>query len=319
MFNFGIVGAGIIAQSHIEAISRHNECRLIAIADVVKERAENAVIGTGARAYADYKEMAENEKLDAVILNLPHFLHCDVSVFFLERGIHTLVEKPMANTVAECEKMIESSIKSGAKLAIAHPQRFFEANRRVKRFIEDETFGKLTMMTEVRNTFYFNENRPKWFLDKEKAGGGILMNYFAHTLDKWFYILDKPVEEVYAQCGSFMEGYEIEGNAQILLKFNGGISGGATFCAYNTPPAYETIYYFNHGTVKLEGTSKLCIAKEDKFDEIECDNYNEVFALQLGEFIKYINNEKSDIVLPERGMEIIKTINKAYNEYPQSK
>ena len=99
MFKIGLVGTGIIADFHKKAIEKNSEVIITAVCDIDIRKAENAAEGTNASVYTDYKEMAEKESLDCVILNLPHFLHRDVTVYFLNKGISVLVEKPMANTV----------------------------------------------------------------------------------------------------------------------------------------------------------------------------------------------------------------------------
>ena len=75
MYSFGMIGTGIIAGCHLEAIAAHTRTRLAAVADVVRPRAEAAAAPFGAAVYTDYHQMLENEHLDAVIINLPHGLH----------------------------------------------------------------------------------------------------------------------------------------------------------------------------------------------------------------------------------------------------
>ena len=128
----------------------------------------------------------------------PHFLHCEASVFFLEHGLDVLVEKPMANTVAECDKMLEAEKKSGKKLAVGHVQRFFNANRVLKEMINSGELGKLSIASERRTVNYFDDKRPEWFLHKKTAGGGIIMNYGAHALDKLMYLTGADIAELEA-------------------------------------------------------------------------------------------------------------------------
>ena len=179
MFKIGLVGTGIIADFHKKAIDKNSEVIITAVCDIDIRKAENAAEGTNASVYTDYKEMAEKESLDCVILNLPHFLHRDVTVYFLNKGISVLVEKPMANTVAECEEMIEAANKTSAKFGIGHVQKYFDCYRMVKDIVDKNTLGKLCSITETRNIHYFTDVRPKWFLNKKLAGGGI----GSHVLD----------------------------------------------------------------------------------------------------------------------------------------
>ena len=149
MFRIGIVGAGRICEAHEKAIQKHPEAQLVAVADLDLEIAQLVAGPHGAAAYTDYHRMARETEMDAVILNLPHYLHCEATVFFLEAGIHVLVEKPMAICVQECDRMIEAARRTGKKLAVGHVQRYYSSLGQVKKFVEDCRFGKLCMITET--------------------------------------------------------------------------------------------------------------------------------------------------------------------------
>ena len=130
MLNIAIVGTGIIGLSHITAMEKSNSCRLSAICDVNEEVVKSLAKEKNVPYFLDYHDIPSSTvEVDAVILNLPHFLHCEATVFFLEHGIHVLCEKPMANTAQECDLMIQASEKSGKKLGIGHVQRFLPANQ----------------------------------------------------------------------------------------------------------------------------------------------------------------------------------------------
>ena len=143
MLRIAIVGTGSIATAHISAIEKIPECKLVALCDLNEPKVKALSEKFGIPYFLDYKEIPTKVDCDAVILNLPHGLHMSASVFFLNSGIHVLVEKPMANTIEECDAMNEAAEKSGTKLAVAHIQRFFEANRTVKEIIDSGKLGKL--------------------------------------------------------------------------------------------------------------------------------------------------------------------------------
>lgn len=309
MLKLGIVGAGIIGKSHGEAILKNKDCQLAAVCDTVIARAEEVAAPHGAVCYTDYKDMCAHEKLDAVILNLPHFLHHDVTVYFLEQGIHVLVEKPMAMSVEECDSMTAAAEKSGAKLAVGHVQRYFSAYDRVKELVENGKYGKLCMITEVRNVEYLTNERPKWFLDKKLAGGGIVMNYGAHTLDKIMYVTGERVTEVHSLLDNPLSSDSIEINAQILLKLTGGISANITYCGCPGPRAYETVFYFTNGVAKVEGGVDFCLYENGEFVNYGGTRY--LLEEQLAEFVKYVRGEESRVVTPEYGREIIRVLEKA--------
>ena len=122
MIRIGLIGVGSVGELHKWAIDEHPECELTAICNRTLSKAEKLAEGSSAHCYSDYKVMMEQEALDAVIVNLPHDMHHDVTNYILERGVSVLVEKPMAMNVAECESMIKTAKKHGVVLAVGHVQ-----------------------------------------------------------------------------------------------------------------------------------------------------------------------------------------------------
>lgn len=318
MYKIGIVGAGAMGDAHKKAIEKNEGVVMTAVCDLALERAEELVRGTDARAYSDYKDMCEKEKLDAVILNLPHFLHREVSIYFLEHKVAVLVEKPMAMTVSECDAMIATAKKNNTPLAVGHVQRYFECYRELRKIILSGRLGSFCHMTETRNIEYFSR-RPKWFLDKKLAGGGIIMNYGAHTLDKLFYTLGAEAEEVYATGNNFLTDDSIEASAQMSLKLKGGTGAAFTYCGCNVPSHYETYFYFTNGAAKIVGGEVLYISEGGKpYEKVELDYENvfdRVMELQMAEFIKLLNGEETEVVAPEYGRRIIAVLEKAVNQF----
>lgn len=313
MYKIGVIGTGIIGHTHLRTISQSDECEIAAVVDVNPEKAESAAKEYGVPFYTDYKEIKES--IDAVIINLPHFLHCEVSCYFLGKGIHVLCEKPMATSVSECVKMKEAADKNGAKLAIGHVQRFFGANEVLRNMYKEEKFGKLAMINERRNTNYFSESRPRWFLDKKLAGGGIMMNYGAHGLDKLFTLMgDTKITSLHANCGNLLDGYDVEGHAQVYLEFENGISSVMTYSAYSDFEVNETTYYFRDGAVRVYNSNNIEIATNGKFEPYEFTEEYPPFVKQLHQFVRYIEGKESTIPTPEFGTRVIETIKKVYGE-----
>lgn len=307
----GIVGAGKIAKDHTAAIEKNANCELCAVADVALERARE-LAGSGAECFADYKQMCEQVQLDAVILNLPHFLHCEVSKYFLLKGVHVLCEKPMANSVSECDEMIAASRESGAKLAIGHVQRYFRAYDIIKDYCESEKLGKLTRITEIRNINYF-PNRPAWFLNKKLAGGGICMNYGAHSLDKIFYTTGMKVTDVFACMSNKLTDDDVEAGAQIMFRLEDGVSAMVNYSGCHVPGYYETVFYFTDGAIKTDYGSNVWISDGNAYTQLPEDTDKRTFmARQLDEFVKFLRGEESKIVTPEYAREIICVLEKVY-------
>lgn len=315
MFKIGIVGAGAIGRSHKRAIAANDKCELTAICDINEENAKIVAEDTDARIYSDYKDMAEKEEMDVVIVNLPHFLHKDVTIYFLERGVNVLVEKPMANTEDECKAMVAAAEKSGAALMIGHVQKYHGCYRVLKQMIEEGRLGKLCSITEERNQDYF-PNRPAWFLDKAQSGGGIITNFGAHTLDKVMYTTGLHIEDIVAMGNNFITDHDVAASVQMLVKFSDGVSGAFTYCGTHIKGRYETNFYFTDAVAQIRDGWQLWIS-ENKGDFVRMDNdgdhYPNLIARQLDELVKCLSGEESEIVLPDYSIEIVSAMEKAVN------
>ena len=309
--HIAVIGTGIIGTSHLKAIQQSNDFKLCAVCDINEEAAAACAKQYAVPYFLDYKDIPKKTEAEAVILNLPHWLHCEATVFFLEQGIHVLVEKPMANTREECDRMIAASAASGKKLAVGHVQRFFQANRYVKEIVQNKAMGDLCMITEFRTIDYFSPNRPKWFLNKQLSGGGIVMNYGAHALDKVFYITGSRPTRISAVSGNIANGASIEGHSQILITLENRVTVSITFCGYLNS-GYETVYYFTGGTLKVVNGNKLFAKKEGYWEEFLFEASDNHLLFQLNEFYKLIVGKETEIPTCAYCADIISTIEDIY-------
>lgn len=315
MLKIAIVGTGAIVSSHIRGINALDELELVALCDLNEERVKALAAENGVPYFLDYKEIPSKVECDAVILNLPHGLHAPASVFFLEAGIHVLVEKPMANTVEECDAMNEAAVKSGKRLAIAHVQRYMAVNRKIKEIVDSGELGKLCMYNEQRSINYFLPSRSPWFTNKKMAGGGIVMNYGAHAFDRLCYTASTSPVKVTGLCDNFINEKDVEGHAQMMASFDNGVSATITFSGYSTVD-YIIYYYFTGGALRVNGTRSVEIKKEGEKDWtlIQIPTVVDPFVLELGDFYKYIKGEPTEIPDYEYSRKIIKAIQEGYGE-----
>lgn len=312
MLKIGIVGAGIIAGQHKNTVLKHGGCELSAVCDIDISRAAALAEGTGAEIYSDYRLMAEQAKLDAVIINLPHFLHCAAAECFLENKMHVLMEKPMAMTSAECEIMKCAAKRNGKKLAVGHLQRYVPAHKELKKIIDEKILGDLCLVTETRNIDYFT-NRPEWFLDKNKSGGGIAMNYGAHTMDKLFWLTGAKVTEVKANVFNNINSANIEAFVQAIVSFDNSVSASVSYCASRVNYLYETYFFFSNGIAKIDNGMYLSVSPKDKpFENVLLDYDANAIEEQFAEFVKYISDGGGNIADADYGRKVISVIEKIY-------
>ena len=117
-----VVGIGHLGRHHARLLAALDGASLVAVVDTVRERAEEAASATGARALTDYRELLG--AVDAVVVAVPTEIHCAIALPFLERGIATLVEKPLSRSIGDAETMLDAARRGDAVLAVGHTERY---------------------------------------------------------------------------------------------------------------------------------------------------------------------------------------------------
>ena len=307
-----VIGAGIIAESHMKAIGQTGGAQAVAVADIVLDKAGQLAARFECRAYTDYKMMLETERPDAAIVTLPHKLHTEAAVFCAERGIHVLMEKPMAVSTAGCDAMIDAARRGGVKLMVGHVGHYIHENRRAREIVRSGELGELVMIADTRNTDYFVPGRPGWFLRKELAGGGIFMNLGSHSIDKILFLTGSGIRRITGTVNG-KTGLDVEGAAQAFLELSNGVSAVVNCNGYKTPYVNETMLYFTEGTVRLQSGSGLWVSRGGEYEPVSCPNRDQdPIQLQLEDFIACIERNEEPPVTEEQGRQVIAAIEAVY-------
>ena len=159
MFRYAIIGFGGLGKKHfcnlIKLEEKRKDFTLAAICGTTEAEARKSVnlnLGTvdlskidfsHCHFYRDYKEMIETEKLDFIFSTVPTYLHKEIAVYALSKGIHVFSEKPMALTLADCEEMLLTARENNKYLMIGQCLRFHPAYKKVKEFIDSGAYGKV--------------------------------------------------------------------------------------------------------------------------------------------------------------------------------
>ena len=196
----GIVGCGGIANGkHLPSMKKNGNFEIVALCDLIVERAEKAREEYGtedARVYTDYAEMLKEEKdIEAVYVLTPNSVHAPVSIAAMEAGKHVMCEKPMAKTYAEAKAMVETSERTGKILTIGYQSRYRGDSAYLKQACENGDLGEIyyAKAHAVRRRAV-----PTWgvFLDAEKQGGGPLIDIGTHALDLTLWMMDNYEPEM---------------------------------------------------------------------------------------------------------------------------
>jgi len=255
MINFAIVGCGRIAQRHAEHISKRG--KLIAVCDVVAEKANAMAESYGAIAYTDYAEMLKNETtIDVVTVCSPNGLHAIHSIEALKAGYHVLCEKPMGLTVQECGDMIQAAERANKRLFAIKQNRYNPPVAAVKEVIDS---GKLGKVMSIQLSCFWNRNTDyyanSWKGTKD-LDGGTLFTQFSHFVDLLYWLIG-DVDEVAAMMGNFAHQgiIEFEDTGVVILKFTNGAIGTINYTVNSFQKNMEgsLTIFGEKGTVKIGG------------------------------------------------------------------
>lgn len=277
---FGIVGCGVIAPFHRDAIKANAaEADLIAVSDVeeAKGRKFAEEIGPGVAFYRDYQEMLRRDDIDAVCVCTPSGLHGEVTVAAAEAGKHVLSEKPLEITLPKIDRMIQTCRERRVKLAGVFQRRTHPDSQRVREAVQRGDLGQITLgdayLKYYRSQGYYESAgwRGTWALD----GGGALMNQGVHGIDLLLWIVG-DVATVYAKSKAMVRKIEVEDTAVALVTYRSGAFGvieGTTSC--NPGETTRTEVHGKLGTIVLtdRGIQRWAVAEgeDDRAKDLPVD------------------------------------------------
>jgi len=194
----GIIGCGGIARAHMEAIAALDSIEVAAVMDIDQERARAATGEFGGRSYARLEDLLADEEVNAVHVCTPHDQHADQVVAAARAGKHVLVEKPMALTLADCDRMIAACEEADRVLMVGQVLRYRPINRKVRELIAGGAIGQVGHMMRRRYSF-FEPRGGAWYLDVNVGGICVLYCFGPHEYDILPWYIDSPITQVYAQ------------------------------------------------------------------------------------------------------------------------
>jgi predicted dehydrogenase len=244
----GLIGCGKVGQIHAAALRGIPEAELAAVCDVSAERVGAFAGRYGARGYTDVDAMLRESRVEAVVIGTPHPQHAAPAVRAAEAGVHVLVEKPLAATLADCDAMLAAANRAGVLLSVISQRRLYEPVRRMKEAIDAGKLGRAALgvftMYSWREPAYYQSDpwRGRW----DTEGGGVLVNQSPHQLDLLCWFMG-PVAEVSGYWANVNHpGIEVDDTAVAVLRFrNGGL--GAIVTSVAQKPGISTAVHV-HGT-----------------------------------------------------------------------
>ncbi len=224
-----ILGCGGFAARHAENLAKLPEqITQIAFCDIDTTRAANFAKrfgAPGAQVFSDHHDLFKQTKLDLLVIALPPFAHSDEVSLASERGIHILIEKPIALTHELAWKMVEDSEKAGIRTQVGFMYRFGAAVSRVKSLLSSGEAGQVGLL---RAGYYCNSLHAPWWRFKDKAGGQVFEQAL-HLVDLMRYLAGE-IDSVYSLQRNLFHrdvpgGYTVEDVSGTVFSFKNGAIG----------------------------------------------------------------------------------------------
>ncbi len=260
---YALIGCGRISPNHIAAAKENNDkLELVAICDIDTERLElikNEFSLDSVKTYTDYKQMLKEVSPQLVAIATNSGDHAFIALDCIEAGANIIIEKPIALSLEDADKIISSAEKKGVKVCACHQNRFNKSIKKIHSAIEQNSFGKLFHATAHirwnRGQEYYSQAKWRGRWDQD---GGALMNQCIHNIDLLRWMMGDEIDEVFAYTDRLAHDYiEAEDLGMALIKFKNG-SYGIVEGTTNVYPKNleETLYIFGEkGTVKAGGKS----------------------------------------------------------------
>jgi len=224
---FGIIGMGLMGTNHAKALlsGRVPRATLAALCDVAAPNVAERY--PGIPFFPTVEELLESQSVDAVIVATPHRYHVEVGCKVLERGVHLLVEKPVAVHKNEALRLVRAQ-PEGVKFCVMFNLRVLPPYRKIRELIESGELGRLhrvswSLSRYFRTHAYYAQGgwRGTW----KGEGGGVLLNQCPHQLDLWQWLFGMP-DRVYAKCRlGKHHPIHVEDEVTAMLDYRNGLSG----------------------------------------------------------------------------------------------
>ena len=318
MLNVAIIGAGVWSENHRTGWNACDKARIACVVRSSAAAAEETARRWGVPAWDDdYRRVLQRDDIDIVDILLPHHLHVDVAVAALEHGKHVLMEKPLAITLGDAQRLVDAGQHADRKVMIAENWDYATVVRWAKERIDSGDIGapfliRTTLEMDVRGGF----SNLRWRHDAESMGGGALLDAGTHPVSACRYLLGEIVE-----VGAFVEsvGFEairpLEDTTLLLLRFASGAVGSliVSWTAQRERPRSEFTILGSAGTIEFDTHGRsVFFTRDGGRTEQFLPAASRGFVEQVAHFIDCIALDRTPLTSPQEQLGSLKTVLAAY-------
>jgi len=319
---WAIVGLGSLSINQIlPAFAKCEKSKVVAFVSGHPDKANKLALRYGVNqkniySYQNYDTIKDNPEVDVIYIVLPNGMHAEYTIRGLHAGKHVLCEKPMANSPAECEQMVEAGKKANRKLMVAYRCRYEPHNREAIRIAQSKQFGPIQMILADAG---FNIGDPdQWRLNKALAGGGSMMDIGIYALNASRYLSGEEPTEVNAMIYSTPGDprfKEVEEHVTFQLRFPSGVLANCT-SSYGYFPQSHYRVMGTEGWVEMDPATwydglRLRTHRENTLQEIELPERDH-FMLEMDHMSECVMQNNEPLTPGEEGLRDLRIIAAIY-------
>ncbi len=327
-FNVAIVGCGVVADWHADRGYAYLKdlVRVATVCDTRRDRAEALAARIGAKPVDNLDTVLADPSIHGVDLCVPHHLHASLALKVLAAGKHVLVEKPLATTVEDGEKMVAAAAEKSLVLCMNEQYPFSEPFLRAREMIQAGEIGKLVTIRTHR-VGYLHEiwMRDGWRQNAKIAGGGMLLDQGCHYTSI-VRMLAGEVASVAAFTTKNRDDWAAEDTAILILKFQSGLIGEALYCwGTQTPEVGAECYvYGERGHLRINSSAPCLVLYRSDVPGgrqviIAEPQHPPIFTLTIGNWVQAALGRQAPTYPGSQGLADLKVVMTAYRSADSGK
>ncbi|WP_228717247.1 Gfo/Idh/MocA family protein [Allosaccharopolyspora coralli] len=323
MTTAAIIGCGDVSGVHAAAIRAVEDSELIAVCDTDPAALAAAVERYGVPGFGDHRTLLSQLRPDVAHVCTPHHQHVPVALDLLDAGVHVLVEKPLAHTVGEAERLVEAAERTDTRIGVCFQNRYNATSQAARQLLDSGEVGAVlgasatVMWTRTPDYYRRKPWRGKW----ETAGGGLLINQVIHTLDLVQWLVGGVVD-VKGNASTRLYGdlIEVEDTAEMLLAHEGGSRSVVYGSLANVVHAPVTIEITaERGTLSIRGdlTTTYADGRVETVKERRASSTGRAYwgvshEVLIRDFYARLGDEESFWISPREAMKSLRVLKDVY-------
>jgi predicted dehydrogenase len=309
----GLIGAGGIAQTYVQALADSATAELMGVADVRASAAEALAERAGCRAFHSFENLLDETECEGVIVCTPPVTHPEICCAVLDRGVNVLCEKPLAVGIDEARTMVAAAERSGAQLTMASKFRYARDVVEAKSIVTSGVIGDVVLF---ENAFTSRvEMKSRWNSDPTISGGGVLVDNGTHSVDILRYFLG-PLVEIQTIEGRRVQDIPVEDTVRVFVRSAAGVMGSIDLSwSLNKELPYYISVYGSGGTVHVGWKESKFRRADDKEWTVFGSGYDKVqaFRSQIDNFVRSVRGQELPLIALADALASVEVIDAAYD------